>query len=199
MKNQFLLASLVMLALCSCKKNIDVAEQSKAEVVSQPNSMTEYMIKQGQQYCDKNMYQAINTSELKFVVQFDSSAIYQTINAANQGDINKLYGFSDNNAMHHHFSARFGWRWKNNQLQIFAYIYNNSVMSFQQIGIANIGEANTCSIKILGNAYMFMFNQTNINIPRASTTTKGIGYKLYPYFGGNEMAPHDIRIWIKEL
>ena len=190
-----------MLALCSCKKNIDVdvAEQPKTDVISSSNSMTEYLIKQGQQYCDKSMYQAINTSELKFMVQFDSSAIYQTVNAANQGDINKLYGFSDNNAMHHNFSARFGWRWKNNQLQIFAYIYNNSVMSFQQIGIANIGEANTCSIKISGNVYMFTFNQTSINMPRASTTNTVIGYKLYPYFGGDEMAPHDIRIRITEL
>jgi hypothetical protein len=30
-------------------------------------------------------------------------------------------------------------------------------------------------------------------------TTKAKGYQLYPYFGGNELAPHDMHIWIKDL
>jgi len=34
---------------------------------------------------------------------------------------------------------------------------------------------------------------------RASSTATAVGYKLYPYFGGDEAAPHDINIWIKEL
>ncbi len=36
-------------------------------------------------------------------------------------------------------------------------------------------------------------------MPRASTTVKSSGYKLYPYFGGDEFAPHDVRVWIKEV
>ncbi|MEO5783498.1 MAG: hypothetical protein ABIQ07_09520 [Ginsengibacter sp.] len=36
------------------------------------------------------------------------------------------------------------------------------------------------------------------SLPRTSTTAKAIGYKLYPYFGGDETAPHEIDIWIKE-
>jgi hypothetical protein len=32
-----------------------------------------------------------------------------------------------------------------------------------------------------------------------ATTPKGQGYQLYPYFGGDETAPHDINIWIKNL
>jgi hypothetical protein len=35
-------------------------------------------------------------------------------------------------------------------------------------------------------------------MPRKSTTIKAVGYKLYPYFGGDELAPHPVSIWIKE-
>jgi hypothetical protein len=34
---------------------------------------------------------------------------------------------------------------------------------------------------------------------RESKTEKAEGYKLFPYFGGDETAPHNISIWIKEL
>ena len=37
------------------------------------------------------------------------------------------------------------------------------------------------------------------SLPRTSATSKAEGYKLYPYFGGDESAPHDIFIYIKEL
>lgn len=189
-----------IMVCCSCKKSIDQSSLNNIEQVTVNNySNIQYTIKQGNQYCDKNAYQAVNTAELKFIVKFDSSAIYQTINSGNQVDINKLYGFSDNNADHHQFSARFGWRWKNNALEIFAYIYNNGNMCFQQIGIAKIGEETTCNIKIAGCSYVFSMNNYSITMPRASTTSTAIGYKLYPYFGGDEMAPHDISIWIKEI
>ena len=204
MNKHFAIAGLILIAFSSCQKSADIANPIKTDVptptLTLPTSSTvEYTIKKGEQYCDKNSFQQVSISELKFTVRFDSSAIYQTIDASNQGDINKLYGFSDNNAAHHEFSARFGWRWNNNQLQIFAYNYNNGVMSFQQMGTVNIGEENNCSIKVVGKIYVFTLNQTSITMPRASTTATGSGYKLYPYFGGDEMAPHDIRIWIREL
>lgn len=198
MKNTILIVA--MIAFCSCKKSVQEVSPIKTDVSNPSASSTiEYLIKQGMQYCDKNPFVQVSMSELKFTVKFDSSAIYQTIDPANQVDINKLYGFSDNNASHQQFSARFGWRWRNSQLQIFAYDYNNGVMSFLQIGTVNIGEENNCSIKVVGNTYVFTLNQTSITMPRESTTLTGSGYKLYPYFGGNEMAPHDIHIWIKEL
>ncbi len=199
MKNTFFIAAL-MIAFCSCQKSVDnTAEPIKNEIASQPSSMVEYLIKKGQQSCDKSVYQPVNLSELKFMVKFDSSAIYKTVDPDNQGDINKLYGFSDNNTMHHQFSARFGWRWKNNELQVFGYIYNNGAMSFLQIGTVRIGEENNCSIKVAGDKYIFTLNESTIEMPRASNTSTAIGYKLYPFFGGDEMAPHDVHIWIKEL
>jgi hypothetical protein len=101
--------------------------------------------------------------------------------------------------MHHEYSARFGWRWSNNALRLFAYVYNASVMSFKEIGTLEIGTESVCTIKVNGSQYIFKLNGTEIKMPRAATTITAQGYKLYPYFGGDETSPHDISIWIMEL
>jgi hypothetical protein len=157
-----------------------------------------YTIAEGQQYCDKNSFSSIQLSELRFTVKFDSSAIYKTLDPVNQLDINKLYGFSDNNALHHNFSARFGWRWSDNALRLFAYVYNTGVQTNKELGTVAIGAENSCSIKVAGDKYIFTLNGKTDTMPRASTTAEAVGYKLYPYFGGDEFAPHIISIWIKE-
>jgi len=72
-------------------------------------------------------------------------------------------------------------------------------MSFKEIGIVKIGSENICSIKVDSNKYIFSLNKKEVIMPRESTTTVGEGYKLFPYFGGDELAPHDISIWIEEL
>jgi hypothetical protein len=163
------------------------------------DTFSKYTIKKGQHYCDQSTFKSINLTELKFIVRFDSTAIYQTVAAENQYDINKLYGFSDNNADHHQFSARFGWRWSEGALHLFAYVYNSGVMSFEELGTVSIGTENTCSIKITPAEYIFSLNKISKNMPRAGTTPTATGYQLYPYFGGDETAPHDIRIWIRDL
>ena len=57
-------------------------------------SYTNFTIRQGQHYCDQNSFKSVRTSEMKFMVKFDNSAIYQTVSPENQYDINKLWGFS---------------------------------------------------------------------------------------------------------
>ena len=206
MKTRLLTLGAAMLLLASCSKNIDIAPTKVADstVVSQPNPPAAkdyimYTILQGQQYSDKSSYAAVSTSEMAFKVKFDSSAIYQTVDPLNQKDLNKLYGFSDNNAAHHQFSARFTWRWLNNALHLFGYTYNNSVLDLKEVGTVVIGAENDCSIKVAGEEYIFTLNGVSVSMARASTTAKAEGYQLYPFFGGDEMAPHDIKIWIKPL
>jgi hypothetical protein len=158
-----------------------------------------YTIRAGQHYSDQSVYKQTNYTELKFIVKFDSSAIYQTIDPGNQYDVNKLYGFSDNNEGHQNFSARFGWRWSDGALRLFGYIYNNAAMSFEELGTINIGTEYTCSIKVTAANYIFTLSNTSKTLPRASASASAVGYQLYPYFGGDEPAPHDINIWIKPL
>ena len=162
------------------------------------NGSTIYTIRQGRHYCNNNIYTEIETAELKFSMVFDSSAIYQTIVPENQKDINKLFGFSDNESQHHLFSARFGWRWSNDSLRLFSYVYNNGELMYEEIATLQIGTEYYCSIAVTDSSYKFRFNDQESVMPRTSTTPMAKGFKLYPYFGGDETAPHDIRIWIKE-
>jgi hypothetical protein len=203
MKNYLVITLLFAVAFASCSKK-DALIQSKISAPETPseialNQYQKYLIPKGSQYCTQSAFAKVDCNQLSFKVKFDSSAIYKNLQEKNQGDINKLYGFSDNNAMHHEYSARFGWRWSNNALRLFAYVYNASVMSFKEIGPVEIGTEAICSIKVNGDQYIFKLNDTEIKMPRAAKTQTAQGYKLYPYFGGDETSPHDISIWIMEL
>ena len=190
------LALAALLAACHKPSDALVTPPSATAANSSQHS-TQYTIRQGQHYCDGNTYQPIDTGELKFTVVFDSTAIYQTANPVNQYDINKLYGFSDNAAEHHQFSARFGWSWNDHALRLYAYVYNNGVRASKELGIIAIGQEVACSIRAEAGVYRFTMNDHMTTMPRLSTTPKAKGYLLYPYFGGDETAPHTIHIQIK--
>lgn len=186
----------VLVAFASCSKTIDLPG---LRTQPQANEFVKYTILKGQHSADINGFQQVQYQEMKFVVKFDSSAIYQTVTPSNQSDVNKLFGFSDNNTQHHQYSARFGWRWSNNALRLFGYVYNNGKVSMQELGTVAIGAEIPCSIKVSGSEYIFTLGGKASSMPRESTTPKAEGYKLYPYFGGDELAPHTISIWIKEV
>ena len=192
--SKIILLGVVLFVLASCHKSIETT----IVPVKEASSFEHYRILRGEHYSKQGTYAKVDYTELRFMVKFDSSAIYKTLNPDNQYDINKLYGFSDNDAHHHEFSARIGWRWSKEALRLFGYIYNNGIVSSEEITTINIGSENDCSIKIGGDSYIFSVNGKTIAMPRTSTGAVAKGYKLFPYFGGDETAPHDIHIWIKE-
>jgi hypothetical protein len=159
---------------------------------------TKYIIVSGQHECTPRPFATVSLSELRFLAVFDNSAVYKTVLASNQADINKLYGFSDNNSFHQTYSARIGWRWYNNRLELLAYDYNKGVVSSAFIAAVPLGTVVSCSIKVLSGSYVFTVNGVTKTVVRSSTTATGRGYQLYPYFGGDENAPHTINIWIKK-
>lgn len=190
----FFVGFIAMMGLCACNKQMPLAPNANAEP-----TFIKHSILKGKHYSNKNAVVPVKTSNLSFIVKFDHSAIYTTVKKENQTDINKLFGFSDNNEMHHRYSARFGWRWSDDALRLFAYTYNNGKRSFKELGIIEPGKENNCSISIYGDDYIFSLNDIKISMPRESTTPQAEGYKLFPYFGGDEVAPHEINIWIKEV
>lgn len=202
MKKTVLYGAVLLCLLSSCQKVVDlIADKSITHTPSaNATSFTQYLISSGGHYADKNAYKPVDVEEMKFVVKFDSSAIYQTTLAENQWDINKLYGFSDNNTDHHQYSARFGWNWRDGALRLHAYVYNKGVVEARELTTVAIGAETECSIRVTGGAYLFSVEGKMLAaMPRQSTSEKGRGYQLYPYFGGDETAPHDIRIFIKNL
>ena len=158
-----------------------------------------YDIRQGQHEPENNGQSIFTSSSLRFQTIFDSTCIYNTISPENQFDINKLAGFSDCSSAHHENSARFGWNWMENALHIYAYVYAGGKRSDQHLGTVELGKSNSYRIAIVGNTYVFTLNGIDTVMPRQCSGGVGVAYKLFPYFGGDEVAPHDMRIKIRYL
>ncbi|MEO9967842.1 MAG: hypothetical protein ABJF11_18765 [Reichenbachiella sp.] len=143
---------------------------------------------------------SMQSETLMFNAIFDESAIYQNITEENQQDINKLMGFSDCNSMHHDNSARFGWRWFKDRLEIHAYCYVNGERVTAYIGTAEINEKVDYLLNVSDSQYSFQIgNEAPVIITRGDVCNIGVYYMLYPYFGGDETAPHDISIQIRTI
>jgi len=159
-----------------------------------------YSISKGNHESDGNNFEYSLIKSLKFYVIFDSSAIYKTSDTSNQNDINKLYGFTDCGSMIHDNSARFGWRWYNNQLQLLSYCYVNGNIKKKFITNVDIGEEIYCAILSCNEYYLFQVNELPFDTVKRACSFDSINkYMCYPYFGGNETAPHKIAIKIKNI
>lgn len=192
-----LMLAIVLVSSVSCKKVVE--RLMKPTVPVDEFGFADYHIKQGGQSAENTGYKSVTSNEMKFAVRFNNTAIYSVSDPGNQTDVNKLYGFSDNHSAHHQFSARFGWRYLNNQLTLHAYVYNNEQRSEQLITAIDIGKEYVCSIQAVGNQYVFQVAGKTVKMPRLATTPNVDGYQLFPFFGGDEKAPHDIHIFIKDL
>jgi len=163
------------------------------------DTFTTYIIKAGNNFCENNVYPLSEIKILKFKAILDSTCIYTNVNPDNQADINKLYGFADDSAFHQISSARFGWNWMDGQMHIHAYCYANAVRSYKELGTVLLNKEIECSLEVLPGKYIFTLNGKRDTMLRSSQDTVASGYKLLPYFGGDEPAPQDIKIKIKEI
>lgn len=131
-------------------------------------------------------------------VIFDESAEYTLDIAADQADINKLIGFSDCGQHHQSESARIGWRWFNDELQILAYTYLQGDLSFELMGAIPLNTEIDLAIRIVGDTYEYSgTGLTSVTMTRTSDCQAGDNYWLWPYFGGNQPAPHQVTIRMK--
>jgi len=131
-------------------------------------------------------------------IEFDSSAIYKTVDSLNQYDINKLIGWSDCGTDHMENSIRFGWRWLNDSLEIHWFKHELGEFSFDLIKRVTLEESHYYELTISTWDYKMGVDGTYVHVPRNCVQNKR-RYMLYPYFGGNETAPHDIKIKIKNI
>jgi hypothetical protein len=167
----------------------------KPEIIQDLDGFIVYTIKKGEHYSGSNLsFKSGDTIECLGIMT--ESCIY-TIDSINQCDINKLFGLSDA-LSHSDDSARFGWRYYNNDIEILAYVRRGSNFYFEILGTVNAGDVERYKIEILKDVYRFTFKDKVFNMPRTSNY-KGPRYTLYPFFGGNITAPHDITIKLKKI
>ncbi len=136
---------------------------------------------------------------LTVTFQLDDGAIYQTRDPANQLDVNKLFGFTDCNALDpQNNSARFGWRWNTDRIEILAFVDYQGSHNFQVIGSTWPGEVSEGTIALENGKYAFYYKGTRLEMKRNCSKSKMQGFELHPYFGGQETAPADIKIYLKQ-
>jgi hypothetical protein len=176
-------------------------DASLGQIISEDGSQFKtYVIPAGQNYCVGNTYAVDTFWGMNFQAIFDSSCIYNTADPANQADINKLFGFSDSSSHHHQNSARFGWNWQDGALHIYGYCYRSGMRQSTEICTVALGVPHTFSIELRAGQYFFgVDNQHFALMERAAQVPYAFGYSLLPYFGGDEPAPHEVRIKIREL
>ena len=125
---------------------------------------------------------SLQSELLMFNAIFDSSAIYTSRFPINQHDINKLIGFSDCNSMHHDNSARFGWRWLHDQLEIHAYCYINGTRVSKLIGSVSLGVASNYSLRVTNDHYIFHLDQYEpVIFERGNVCNTGVYYMSVSY------------------
>lgn len=131
-------------------------------------------------------------------VIFDESAEYTLEETSDQADINKLTGFSDCAQQHQSESARIGWRWFNDELQLLAYTYIEGNLSFELMGAVALNAEVDLSIRIVGDTYQYSgTGLQSVTMQRSSNCETGENYWLWPYFGGNQTAPQAVKIQMK--
>lgn len=196
MKN-IITALAALLVLSGCSKEQPGMENEPA-IILPAEIFTEYKIAEGSHYCNLSAVTPITRTQMLFKVRFDSSAIYTSLDPQNQYDINKLYGFSEGYDPHVN-SARIGWSYNYGKLRLYAYVYSNGVRSSLEICSVNLFDTISCAILVKNDQYVFSVNNVQVQLSRALSGALTNGYQLFPYFGGDETAPHAIRIWIKDL
>ena len=166
-----------------------------------------YTIKRGSHFASGfNFGIHPNGKTVSKTVKFFPNCAYDLGNT-NQADINKLYGFSVGLFQSNQYnSARFGWRWsiEKQKIELLAYVYVNGkrINEWDQnifITDINLMEEVYASIEIDSNKYKFSISKySGGTISSAfSRAGSGTGYNQYPYFGGDEVAPHEMQIELK--
>jgi hypothetical protein len=212
MKTGFLIVLLLFVVGCSkqaCKETNkeEILQTPKANRPPKPSTsdFKRYTIQQGAHECDQRSIKSVSGTSMNFTVKFDSTAIYPAVitDYNHAYDVNKLWGFSEglNNQYN---SARIGWRWLNNQLELFAYVYVKGTLLRDPVSYdppfiktVAIGSEINCSITVSGSNYIFTVDGNVVKTVRGSSSTRYSGYQQYPYFGGTLTAPHLINIDIK--
>jgi hypothetical protein len=162
--------------------------------------LKKYRIKRGKHSSGLRIAPFYGKDISKYEVIFSKSCLYE-IAGPDQFDVNKLLGLSY--GFHHNNSARFGWRADGDSIEISAYCYKNKKRLIRAIRNVNVETMYIFMIQNFGGYYeLTIMSDTGDLIGYAKISkpkTTEFGYKLFPYFGGNVPAPHDMEIYMKKI
>lgn len=163
-----------------------------------------YTIKEGKHYASGfNFGRHKFSKEVTYKFVLGPECYYQKEQLNDKTGINKVGGFGIG-LNHHENSVRIGWQpdfeREDTSIKIYVYLYNNGVR--YDYYISNIYTCEVHKIKFsfteLCNQLIVEVNSQPFYIPEHYFPAKD-GLKLFPYFGGNSTAPHDMKIYFERL
>jgi hypothetical protein len=146
-----------------------------------------------------------NRNEFAWKVKFSDSCRYD-LQSVDQLDTNKLCGIGYFPGFHHVDSARFGWRYNTGTglVELLAYCYVNKERLIKPIATCEIGKEYQLKM-FVGNGLYSLCVWDQVSETYAGYVTvrythrKKLQYGLWPFFGGNRSAPHEIKIELQKL
>lgn len=160
-----------------------------------------YTIDGGEHFSEESHFRPIRINKKQsFWVVFNETALYTTLDPSNQGDINKLWGFSEFLFSPHRSSARMGWNCVGGRLFLRPYSYAEGIRVMDPPGVEiPIGKEIHCSISLSPGQYIFEIDEQVFTQKRQGNASCIRAVQLFPYFGGQERAPHGILIQLRPL
>jgi hypothetical protein len=164
--------------------------------------MKTYTIKKGSHYAkgtfwDKFTAIGFNRKILNATFCFSQSCWWAPPRNNDDLDLNKLCGIGYG-LNHHKNSVRLAWVPDFNQpgkIKIFGYTYDESSAGHKSQFIKTVQAGSVCNGRIVNNGanYQMSVDGTMITMENKSGDP-GLCFGLFPYFGGNNTAPHDMDI-----
>lgn len=132
-----------------------------------------------------------NSGTIEHRVKFSKNCLY-SFGTIDDFDVNKLFGRSF--GYHHTNSIRFGWRSDGKNIIIYAYNYKDGVRHIKELCKCIVNKEYTFKMKYSPKDVLLEISSKDWTTKYAMdiNAKRKFGYKLYPYFGGNRTAPHEM-------
>ena len=144
------------------------------------------------------------SKSINFSAIFSDGCNYDTDSLGKDSlDVNKLYGISYG-FDHRYRSIRIGWNYNSNLgvIQLFTYSYIQGQRKIQLLSRVKLYSEITISINWHKDGSIVQVRDFNRVIGEntiVGVSKSWIQFKLFPYFGGNQKAPNDMKIFIKDI
>lgn len=144
-----------------------------------------------------------NRNQFKWHVLFTERCRYD-LHSEDQFDTNKLIGIGYLPG-HHKDSARFGWRYDTvkKQIELSAYCYVNGRRVIEHIGYCEIDKWYKIRLQVMHRSYLLELEEVDGHLMGHALIEyyheKKLQYRLGCYFGGNRVAPTEMKIKIERL
>jgi len=181
----------ILLILISCNKEDE-------------NGYRVYTIDRGNHYSDGPIDKLFGNdnkaTSWEWEVIFEPSCIYSEsdlFNLSNYLDVNKLIGFSDCDRHHSQYSCRVGWRASGDSIELLIYKRDDNNIGFKSLKKIYPDQIVNVTLDFEDTTYISCIDGICDTLDRPCPDWSGRKYSLFPFFGGQETAPHKMKIRIK--